>query len=146
MRNEDRQQDCYTIGRFMNYVYAYLLTLVVFVVIDLLWLGGIAKSTYDNQLKALMKPKPALLVAAVFYILFALGLMIFVIYPAMSAHTGTGSWWKGSLFGLFTYGTYDLTNLTTLKDWPLKITLIDLAWGTVLATLTTLVVLTVFAR
>ncbi len=130
----------------MNYFYAYLVTLVVFVGIDLLWLGGVAKSAYESQLKALMKPKPDLLAATVFYALFALGLMIFVIYPAMSAHSGISSWWRGSLFGLFTYGTYDLTNLATLKNWPLKITLIDLVWGTVLTTLTTLVVLTLFAR
>ncbi len=130
----------------MNYIYAYLVTLVVFLVIDLLWLGGVAKSTYESQLKVLMKPKPNLAAATVFYVLFALGLMIFVIHPAMSAHSGISSWWRGSLFGLFTYGTYDLTNLATLKGWPLKITLIDLVWGTVLTTLTTLAVLAVFAH
>jgi len=130
----------------MHYVYAYLLTLVVFVGIDLLWLGGVAKSTYESQLKPLMKTKPNLPAALVFYALFALGLMVFVVHPAIVAHSGISSWWKGSLFGLFTYGTYDLTNLATLKNWPLKITLIDLAWGTLLTSMTTLVVLAVFAH
>ena len=130
----------------MNYVYAYLVSLIVFVGIDLLWLGGIAKSTYESQLKALMKPKPDVPAAFVFYGLFALGLMVFVIHPAMAAHSGISDWWKGSLFGLFTYGTYDLTNLATLRDWPLKITIIDLVWGTLLTTMTTLVVLALFAH
>lgn len=130
----------------MHNVYAYLVSLIAFVGIDLLWLGGIAKRTYESQLKALMKAKPNLPAALVFYALFALGLMVFVIHPAMVARSGINDWWKGALFGLFTYGTYDLTNLATLKDWPLKITIIDLAWGTFLTAMTTLITLAIFAH
>ena len=130
----------------MNYIYAYLVTIVLFVGIDLLWLGGVAKGIYESQLKPLMKAKPNLPAALVFYALYAFGLMVFVIHPAMVAHSGITDWWKGSLFGLFTYGTYDLTNLATLKDWPLKITIIDLSWGTLLTTITTLAVLALFAH
>jgi uncharacterized membrane protein len=130
----------------MHYVYAYLVTVVVFVGVDLLWLGGVAKSTYENQLQSLMKSKPDLPAAIVFYLLYAMGLMVFVIHPAMVAHSGVTDWWKGGLFGLFAYGTYDLTNLATLKNWPLKITVIDLIWGSFLTTMTTLVVLAIFAH
>ncbi len=107
----------------------YAIALGIFLVIDLIWLTVIAKRLYAEHLGYLMAPKPNLIAALVFYMLFIVGVMVFVVNPALSA----GSWLKallpGLLFGLVTYATYDLTNLATVKDWPILITVIDLIWG-----------------
>jgi len=115
------------------FIRLYLFALPVFFVIDMIWLGFIAKSFYAQQIGFLMKPNINWTAAILFYLLFIVGLVIFVISPAIEK----GSWLLallyGALFGLITYATYDLTNLATLKDWPLLVTAIDLAWGAVLA-------------
>jgi uncharacterized membrane protein len=72
--------------------------------------------------------------AGIFYLLFILGLVLFVIYPAIEKGSWTHALLFGALFGLITYATYDLTNLATLKDWPILVTIVDLIWGSVLAT------------
>lgn len=110
----------------------YLVTLVTFVVIDLLWLGIVAKNLYRNNLGHLMRPSPNWYAAAVFYLLFIFGLVFFAVNPALEKAMIKTAIINGLLFGLLTYATYDLTNLATLKDWPLKITIIDIIWGTIL--------------
>jgi len=130
----------------MTNIYAYLLALVVFLGIDFFWLGVVAKGFYATQLEGLISPKPNWPAAFTFYGLFVVGLMIFVIAPGISAHSGLANWWRGSLFGFFTYATYDLTNLATLRNWPAKLTYVDLVWGTTLSTIVTLVTLAVFAH
>jgi uncharacterized membrane protein len=110
----------------------YLITFLVFIVIDLVWLGLVAKSMYRNHLGFIMSDSPNWIAALVFYALFIFGLVYFVINPAIENQSFTDALIRGLLFGLITYGTYDLTNLATLKDWPLKITIIDLTWGTFL--------------
>ncbi len=111
----------------------YLIAFLVFIVIDLVWLGLLAKKFYADQIGFLMKKKVNWTAAILFYLLFVGGMVFFVISPAMEA----GSWEKallsGALFGLITYATYDLTNLATLKDWPVLLTVVDLVWGTLLA-------------
>ena len=112
----------------------YLIALGIFLAIDMLWLTVIAKQLYADRLGYLMAPKPNLLAALAFYLLFVVGLMVFVIQPALVS----GSWLQallaGLFFGLVTYATYDLTNLATVKDWPWGVTVVDLAWGGILAT------------
>jgi uncharacterized membrane protein len=108
----------------------YVITLVVFLAIDMVWLTVIAKKLYADKLGYLMAPKANLIAALLFYLLFVAGLMVFVVNPALTAGSWTHALLRGFLFGLVTYATYDLTNLATVKDWPLLITVIDLVWGT----------------
>lgn len=107
----------------------YLIALVVFLVIDLIWLGLIAKNLYAKQLGHLMSQNVNWVAAIVFYLLFIVGLVFFVIQPAVAKDSWSYALLVGMLFGLITYATYDLTNLATLKDWPISITIIDLIWG-----------------
>jgi uncharacterized membrane protein len=105
---------------------------VVFFIIDMIWLGLIARNLYQNQIGHLLKPDVNWYAAIIFYVLFIAGLVIFVIQPAATANSIGHAILYGALFGLITYATYDLTNLATLKDWPITITIIDLTWGTFL--------------
>ena len=116
----------------MDRIKLYLLTTVVFVVIDLIWLGFISKNLYKNYLGHLMAPNVNWAAAGIFYLLFIAGLIFFVIDPALVRGSIVYAIAAGGFFGLITYGTYDLTNLATIKNWPLNITFIDLAWGTIL--------------
>ena len=115
------------------FIKLYLIALPVFLAIDMLWLGLIAKGFYSKQIGFLMKPDINWAAAVVFYLLFIVGLVLFVISPAIDKNSWTHALLFGALFGLITYATYDLTNLATLKDWPLVVTIVDLAWGAILA-------------
>ena len=116
-----------------TFVRLFLIALPVFFVIDIIWLVFVAKNFYQKQIGFLMKPDINWLAAIVFYLLFISGLITFVISPAVARHSWVHALLYGALFGLITYATYDLTNLATIKDWPLLVTLVDLIWGTVLA-------------
>ncbi len=113
-----------------KYFAAYIATLVVMLVLDLLWIGVIAKPLYQQGIGHLMADPPRMGVAAVFYLVFALGLMVFAITPGTSAPGWKSAALSGALFGFFAYATYDLTNLATLRAWPVSLALIDMAWGT----------------
>lgn len=112
----------------------YAIALPVFLGIDFVWLAFIAKSYYAKQLGYLMAKTPNLLAAGIFYLLFIAGVIFFVIEPAMEKKSWMYALSAGALFGLVTYATYDLTNLATIKDWPLQVTIVDLIWGTTLST------------
>lgn len=113
----------------------YLIAFIVFFVIDLLWLGIIAKNLYQQYLGHLLKANVNWIAAIIFYLIFIGGLVFFAIMPAVDKNLWTQALLLGALFGFITYATYDLTNLATLKDWPLMITIIDLIWGTSLGAL-----------
>jgi uncharacterized membrane protein len=115
------------------FIKLYLIALPVFFAIDMVWLGLVAKNFYRQQIGFLMKPDINWPAAISFYLLFIAGLVLFVIAPAIGKNSWTHALWFGALFGLITYATYDLTNLATLKDWPLLVTIVDLAWGAILA-------------
>lgn len=105
----------------------------MFMVIDLIWLAFIAKKLYKKHLGYIMSPQPKWKAAIIFYVLFIAALVIFVLLPSVDGnHTITYAMLYGALFGFITYATYDLTNLATLEGWPIKITVIDLIWGTFL--------------
>ena len=108
----------------------FLITFVVFMFVDLIWLGFVAKKLYSKYLGYIMSDKVNWSAAILFYVLFIIGLLVFVINPAKSV---SNALLLGAFFGLVTYATYDLTNLATLKNWPIFITIIDLIWGTVLS-------------
>lgn len=107
----------------------YLITLPVFFALDMIWLGLVAKNFYARQIGFLLKPEVNWTAAISFYLLFIAGLVLFVIAPALEKHSFMHALLFGALFGLITYATYDLTNLATMKDWPMLVTFVDLAWG-----------------
>jgi len=116
----------------MDCIKLYFLTFFVFFLVDIVWLGAISKNLYSKYLGHLMTPNVNWAAAIIFYLLFIAGLVFFVIYPAIQKESLLYAILAGGFFGLVAYGTYDLTNLATLKDWPFLITAIDLAWGTFL--------------
>ena len=122
----------------MNYIKMYLIALIVFVIIDAIWLMFISKNLYQKELGYLLTSNPNFIATVIFYLLFLVGLVYFVINPAIGKESIKLLLISGALFGLITYATYDLTNLATIKSWPLKITIIDLIWGTSLSTLVSL--------
>jgi uncharacterized membrane protein len=122
----------------------YGLAFVVFFAIDLLWLGIVAKNLYQKQIGHLLKADVNWVAAIVFYLLFIAGLVFFVLLPNAVDSTIWKVIFTGAVFGFITYATYDLTNLATLKDWPLQITLIDLAWGTFLGASTSAIAYTLY--
>jgi uncharacterized membrane protein len=111
----------------------FAIALPVFLAIDLLWLGVIARQFYRSQIGHLLKPEVNWVAASVFYVLFLCGLIVFVIGPALQKNSLLHALLFGALFGLVTYATYDLTNLAVAKDWPLLVTIVDLLWGAVLS-------------
>lgn len=116
----------------------YLLTTVVFLIIDLAWLGFIAKDLYQKYLGDFMAEKVNWTAAIIFYLIYIVGISVFAIYPAVNMNSALNAALMGGLFGFFAYATYDLTNLATLKGWPLLIVFIDIAWGVVLTSMVSL--------
>lgn len=116
------------------YIKMYIMALIVFLIIDAFWLGFIAKNLYQKGIGHLMAANPNFVAATIFYVIFLAGLVYFVIAPGIEANNVQQVMLAGALFGAITYGTYDLTNLATLKSWPINITIIDIIWGTFLAT------------
>jgi uncharacterized membrane protein len=113
----------------------YLVTVPVFFVIDLIWLGLVAKVFYQRHLGYLLRPQVNWSAAIVFYMVFIVGILFFAVFPALEARSAMQAVSYGALFGFFTYATYDLTNQATVKGWPVVITLVDLAWGTAFCSL-----------
>lgn len=111
----------------------YAIALPVFFAIDILWLGVVAKKFYQSQIGNIMKPDVNWVAAIIFYLIFIAGLVVFVIEPAMEKNSWKQALLLGAFFGFVCYATYDLTNLAVAKDWPLLVTMVDLAWGAVLA-------------
>lgn len=112
---------------------AYIATLVPLVVIDLLWLGYIARSIYMNEIGNLLRKSPELPPAVAFYLLYASGLVVFAVLPGLRAGSAGQAMLLGAFLGLVAYGTYDLTNFAVLNGYTLKLTLIDIAWGTLVS-------------
>jgi len=121
------------------FIKLYAIALPVFFVIDMIWLGLVAKNFYKSQIGFLMKPDINWTAAIIFYFLFIVGLVLFVIMPAVEKGSWIYALLFGALFGLITYATYDLTNLATLKDWPILVTMVDLAWGATLGALVSVI-------
>lgn len=116
----------------MDFVKVYLVAVIIFFGIDLIWLGLVAQRFYQNQIGFLLRSSVNWPAAIVFYLLYISGLVYFAIYPAVTGGSWQTALFTGAFFGFITYATYDLTNLATLKNWPLLVTIVDLAWGTFL--------------
>ena len=115
----------------------YLVTFLVFLVLDAFWLGLVAPRFYQSQIGFLMAKNPKWAAAGIFYLLFVVGLVVFCVSPGVQQSSLGWAALRGALFGLVSYATYDLTNLATVEGWPLVVTFVDLAWGTTLSTATT---------
>ena len=114
----------------------YFITLFIFLGVDAFWLGLVAPKFYRSQIGHLMAESVNPPVAGLFYLLFVGALVYFVVDPAVGREKMRDVLLRGAMFGLVTYATYDLTNLATLRDWPVLVTLVDLVWGTVLTAIT----------
>ena len=114
------------------YVKLYGLTVPVFFIIDLIWLGVVAKGFYQKNLKYILSPNVNWTAAIIFYLVYIAGILIFAVLPAVAKDSLRHAAVWGALFGFFTYATYDLTNLALLKDWPIIIVIVDILWGVVL--------------
>lgn len=110
-----------------RYLLTYLAALLALGILDFFWLGVIARELYQGGMSHLMAAKPNLVAAAAFYLLYPIGVVIFAVHPA--GGDLMRALMLGGLFGLFAYGTYDLTNLAVMRDWPVSLTFIDIAWG-----------------
>ncbi len=119
-----------------RYLVTYAATLVAFLAIDFVWLGFVAKNFYKDQLGHMMLERPLLGIALVFYLLYALGIVVFAVTPGLREGSWRTAALMGGLLGLVAYGTYDLTNFATLKTWPVAMTFVDMAWGMVLTAAT----------
>jgi uncharacterized membrane protein len=116
-----------------RYALLYVATVPVFFLIDLVWLGVVARDFYRSQIGSLMADPIAWWAAIVFYLLYIAGILFFAVRPALESGSRRKAVGLGAAFGFFTYMTYDLTNLATLAGWPLTVTIVDIVWGTVLA-------------
>lgn len=112
---------------------AYAGALVVLVLMDAVWLGFIATPFYQAQIGHLMAPQPNFAVAAAFYLLYLVGVLVFAVKPALAQGSARRALVLGASFGFFAYMTYDLTNLATLRDWPWLVSLVDVSWGMLLS-------------
>lgn len=114
------------------YIKLYLLTVPVFFAIDLIWLGLVAKNFYQNNLGYILSPDVNWAAAVGFYLIFIGGIIYFAVIPALGEASLGRALLNGALFGFFTYITYELTNMATLPNWPLKVVVVDTLWGVVL--------------
>ena len=116
------------------YIKLYLLTIPIFFLVDILWLGFLARDFYRDNLGHILSPSVNWPAAIVFYMIYIVGILIFAVIPALEKSSLQHALIWGALFGFFTYMTYDMTNLAVAKDWPIKVVIIDTLWGTFLCT------------
>ena len=119
----------------LSYIKLYVLTVPVFFIVDLLWLGIIAKKLYRKELGFILADRVNWSAAITFYLIYIAGIIFFAVRPALTTQSFYQALYLGALYGFFTYATYDLTNMATIDNWPLKIVVVDIAWGTILCLL-----------
>jgi uncharacterized membrane protein len=120
----------------MGYLIAYVAAALVMGGLDFLWLSTMVGPVYHRALGPMLAESPNMTAAVAFYVLYLVGVMIFAVRPALASGDWRTAALYGALFGFFAYATYDMTNLATLKVWSLKVSLIDMAWGTLLTGVT----------
>ena len=116
----------------MEFIKLYLLSFCSLLALDSLWLVKVAPKLYKSNLGHLMAEKPNMLAAGLFYFVYIAGVVVFVVQPAVAEKSLSFAVSRGALFGLVAYSTFDLTGMAVFKNWPAKITVIDLLWGTLL--------------
>jgi uncharacterized membrane protein len=120
----------------MNSIKNYLMALFVFLVVDFIWLSYAAQDFYESQIGSLLKDEVNLVAATLFYLIFILGLIVFVINPSIKNHSFKKGLLLSALFGVVTYATYDLTSLAVIKDWTVLVTITDIIWGAIICSVT----------
>lgn len=115
----------------MPFLKAWAATVTVFLLLDGLWLGLVARSFYRDRLGFLMKDNVNFGIAAVFYLIYTAAIIYLASLPGYRAGSAAAALTAGAVLGIAAYGTYDITNLATLKNWPVSVSVVDLAWGTV---------------
>ena len=110
----------------------YFITTIIFFAIDMVWLGFIAKSFYREKLGFILSPDVNWYAAVIFYLIYIGGILYFAVLPAMRDESWQTALLQGAVLGLLCYATYDLTNMATIKNWPLTVVLVDIVWGIVL--------------
>jgi uncharacterized membrane protein len=115
----------------MHFGIAYVASATVLLILDGIWLSTTTSTFYRPQLGDLLSEKPSLAVAAIFYLVYVVGVVVFAVMPAYAAKSWLTAIGLGALLGLVAYGTYDVTNLSTIKGWPVIVSVVDLAWGVV---------------
>jgi uncharacterized membrane protein len=120
----------------MAYLIAYVACVLVMGGLDFLWLTNTSNALYHRDLGALLADNPNMTVAVIFYLTYIVGVLIFAVRPGLTSGDWKMAALYGALFGFFTYATYDLTNMATMKVWTLRVTLLDIAWGTILTGVT----------
>ena len=118
-----------------NFFVAYIATAAVFLAADFLWLSYASSAFYRPKLGELLSDNPNLTIAAVFYLVYAIGIVVFAVLPATAARSASMAIGLGALLGLVAYGTYDITNLATIRGWPASVSVVDLAWGVLVTSL-----------
>lgn len=113
----------------MELVVRLMISGVVMGALDAVWLSVVANKFYKSQIGQLLLDKPNMVAAIAFYVIYLIGVVIFVVNPALEKESWLHALGYGALFGLVAYATYDLTNLATLKAWPVKLVIVDLLWG-----------------
>lgn len=116
----------------MEFIKLYALSFASLLALDAVWLTKVAPKFYKSNIGHLMADKPNLLAAGLFYIIYMIGLVVFVVQPAVADKSVMYAATRGALFGLVAYSTFDLTSQAVFKEWPIKVTAVDLLWGTVL--------------
>lgn len=112
---------------------AYLVTATTFLAVDALWLSQVAFAWYQREVGALLRSQPDLAAAAALYAIVPAGIVALAVRPALAEGSWGGAIWRGALLGLTAYATFDLTNLAVLKGWPVWLSVVDMAWGTLLS-------------
>lgn len=114
----------------MRHIKAHLATLIAFVALDAVWIFLVAGPFFKGQLGPLLRTQPDLAAAAVFYVIYAAGLLVLAVVPALHARSAMAATWRGAALGLTAYATFDLTNLAIVEGWTLAVAVVDIAWGT----------------
>lgn len=117
---------------FKKTLILYVFMLLAFFCIDMIWLGLVAKNFYRRHLGFLLADTVNWPAAILFYLLFIAGLLVFAVRPTLLSGSALQSLALGAFLGLLCYATYDLTNLATVRNWPLIVTVVDLIWGSLL--------------
>jgi uncharacterized membrane protein len=113
----------------LKYLGIYFSFLISLIAVDMIWLLVIAKTMYRDSMGDLMADEPKIVAGIAFYVLYAIGVCIFVIMPAINKQSWFDAVMYGALFGFFCYMTYDLTNLSVIRNFPTQLAFIDIAWG-----------------
>lgn len=130
----------------VQWIKMYAAALVMFLALDMVWLGVIAKGFYSRSMEPVVEMRVSWPAALLFYAVYVVGILVFGVRPALAAESLRAAVMWGALFGFFTYATYDLTNLATVKDWPRLLAAVDILWGTVLCTMVSAGTFLIFGR